>query len=179
MVADGARAMLRQRQGKPVPLRHSGSHTWIHGLPLKMRFRTSKLYISAIVPFAIGIAVGILAAILGTGGGFLMLPAMIYLLGMPTVLAVGTSLFQIVFVAAFATVLHAVENKTVDIVLAAILIGGGVIGAQFGAVAGEKLRSEHLRILLGVVVLIVASRMAFDLVTTPADLYSIGPLTGG
>jgi uncharacterized membrane protein YfcA len=180
ILIEGVNAWRQARiSGAAHSLRKSGQHSWIEGLPLKMRFHRAKLYVSAVPPVIIGMFVSFMSAIMGIGGGFVLIPAMIYLLRMPTGVVVGTSLFQIVFVAAFATVLHAVENKTVDIVLAAILIGGGVIGAQFGAVAGEKLRSEHLRILLGVVVLIVASRMAFDLVTTPADLYSIGPLTGG
>jgi uncharacterized protein len=168
-----------QKTGTARSLRKSGQHSWIDGLPLKMRFNRSKLYISTVPPIIIGMFVSFMSAIMGIGGGFILIPAMIYLLRMPTGVVVGTSLFQIVFVAAFAIILHAVQNKTVDIVLAAILISGGVVGAQFGTAAGEKLRNEHLRILLGIVVLIVAARMAVDLVTTPADLYSIGSLTGG
>jgi uncharacterized protein len=158
--------------------RKSGQHSWIEGLPFKMRFPRSKLYISVVPPVIIGTFVGFMSAIMGIGGGFVMIPAMIYLLRMPTGLVIGTSLFQIVFVGALGTVLHAVENKTVDIVLAAILIGGGVIGAQFGTMAGEKLRSEHLRVLLGVLILLVAARMAFDLVVRPEDIFSLASAGG-
>lgn len=154
--------------------RKSGQHNWMDGLPFKMRFMRSKLYISAIPPMVIGMFVGFVSAIMGIGGGFIFIPAMIYLLRMPTSVVVGTSLFQIVFVAAFATILHAWQNKTVDIVLAAILLVGGVIGAQFGTVAGEKLRGDHMRILLGILVLIVAARIGYDLVAVPVDLYSLG-----
>jgi uncharacterized protein len=166
------------KTGAAHSLRKSGQHSWIDGLPLKIRFHRSKLYISTVPPVIIGMFVSFMSAIMGIGGGFILIPAMIYLLRMPTGVVVGTSLFQIVFVAAFAIILHAVQNQTVDIVLAAILITGGVVGAQFGTAASERLRNEHLRILLGVVVLIVATRMAVDLVTTPGDLYSIGSLTG-
>ncbi len=159
--------------------RRSGQHGWIEGLPFKMRFPRSKLYMSVVPPVVIGIFIGFMSAIMGIGGGFVMIPAMIYLLRMPTGLVIGTSLFQIVFVAALATVLHAVENKTVDIVLATILIVGGVIGAQFGTMAGEKIRGEHLRVLLGALILVVAARMAFDLVVRPDDLFSLASAAGG
>lgn len=165
--------------GAPHGLRKSGQHSWIDRLPLKMRFQRSKLYISAVPPFVIGMFVGFMSALMGVGGGFVVIPAMIYLLRMPTGVVVGTSLFQIVFVAACATVLHAVQNKTVDIVLAALLISGGVIGAQFGTAAGDRLRSEQMRVLLAALVLLVAARMAYDLVVTPNDLYSLGSLSGG
>ena len=131
-----------QKTGAARSLRKSGQHSWIDGLPLKMRFHRSKLYISAVPPVIIGMFVSFMSAIMGIGGGFVLIPAMIYLLRMPTGVVVGTSLFQIVFVAAFAIILHAVQNKTVDVVLAAILIAGGVVGAQFGTAAGEKLRER-------------------------------------
>jgi uncharacterized protein len=153
--------------------RRSGQHSWIHGLPLKMRFQRSKLYISAIPPLVIGAFVGFLAGIMGVGGGFIMVPAMIYLLRVPTNIVVGTSLFQVVFVAGVATVLHATMNQTVDIVLAAVLMAGGVIGAEFGVAAGVRLRGEHLRFLLAALVLAVCLRLAVDLVVTPDELYSI------
>jgi hypothetical protein len=164
-----------QAAGVPSP-RKSGQHNWVDRLPLKMRFQRSKLYISVVPPMVIGMFIGFMSAIMGIGGGFIYIPAMIYILRMPTSVVVGTSLFQIVFVAAFATVLHAWQNQTVDIVLAAILLAGGVVGAQFGTVAGEKLRSDQMRILLGVLVLIVAARMGYDLVVTPNDLFSLGSL---
>ena len=163
--------------GVPSP-RKSGQHSWVDRLPFKMRFQRSKLYISTVPPMVIGIFIGFISAIMGIGGGFIYIPAMIYILRMPTSVVVGTSLFQIVFVAAFATVLQAWQNQTVDIVLAAILLVGGVVGAQFGTVAGEKLRGDQMRILLGVLVLIVAARMGYDLVVTPNDLFSLGSLRG-
>ena len=150
----------------------------MHGLPFKMRFRTSKLYISALPPLSIGFFVGLLAAIMGVGGGFVMVPAMIYLLGMPTSVVVGTSLFQIVFVTANVTLLQAINNQTVDVVLALLLLIGGVIGAQLGAKFGARLRGEQLRVLLGLVVLAVCARVAFGLVVPPDDLYSLGTLGG-
>ena len=148
--------------------------TWIHALPLKIRFRVSGLYISAIPPVLIGILVGILAAIMGVGGGFVMVPAMIYLLGMPTKVVVGTSLFQIIFVTAFTTMLHATTNYTVDMVLAVLLLVGGVIGAQFGTIFGAKLKAEQLRILLALMVLLVCAKLAFDLIAQPSELFSLG-----
>jgi uncharacterized membrane protein YfcA len=138
-----------------------------------MRFRKSKLYISALLPLGVGILVGILAAIMGVGGGFLMVPAMIYLIGMPTSVVVGTSLFQIIFVTANVTFLQAVNNQTVDVVLALILLIGGVVGAQIGTRAGAKLRGEELRVLLASMVLAVCGKLLFDLVATPDDLFSI------
>ncbi len=152
--------------------------TWIHALPLKTRFQVSGLYISAIPPVLIGILVGILAAIMGVGGGFIMVPAMIYLLGMPTKVVVGTSLFQIIFVTAFTTMLHATTNYTVDIVLAVLLLVGGVTGAQFGTMLGAKLKAEQLRILLSLMVLLVCAKLAFDLIVQPTELFTLGSAGG-
>ena len=163
---------IRQRN-KRKPKR-SHSHNWMHGLPFKMRFRKSRLYISAVLPILIGIVVGILSAIMGVGGGFVMVPAMIYLLGMPTAVVVGTSLFQIIFVTANVTVLQSVSNQTVDIVLALLLLIGGVIGAQIGARFGSRMQGEHLRSLLALIVIMVCLKLTFDLVVTPSDIYSIG-----
>jgi uncharacterized membrane protein YfcA len=177
-VIEGINAWRRaQTVGIHSP-RKSGQHGWIDGLPFKMRFQRSKLYISVIPPMVIGVFVSFISAIMGIGGGFIIIPAMIYILRMPTSVVVGTSLFQIVFVATFATILHAWQNQSVDIVLAAILLVGGVIGAQFGTATGERLQGEHIRILLGVLVLIVAARIGYDLVATPADLYSLGSVKG-
>ncbi len=148
-------------------------HLWMHGLPFRMRFRKSRLYISAIPVLAIGLVVGFLAAIMGVGGGFIMVPAMIYLLGMPTNVVIGTSLFQITFVTALTTVLHAVTNQTVDVVLALILLASAVIGAQFGARLSGRLRGEQLRGLLALLVLLVCARLAYGLVATPDDLFVI------
>ncbi|HMN37195.1 MAG TPA: sulfite exporter TauE/SafE family protein [Hyphomicrobium sp.] len=159
--------------------RKSGQHSWVDGLPFKMRFHRSRLYISAIPPVCIGMFVGFMAAVMGIGGGFVVIPAMIYLLRMSTNVVVGTSLFQIVFVAALATVLHAMQNKNVDVMLAVVLMAGGVLGAQYGAVVGEKLRGDHWRLGLAVLVLAVCFRMGFDLVATPGDLYSFGVIQRG
>jgi uncharacterized membrane protein YfcA len=148
-------------------------HNWVHGLPFKMRFRVSGLYISVIPPLIVGVLVGILAAIMGVGGGFIMVPAMIYLLGMPTKVVVGTSLFQIIFVTAFTTMLHATTNFTVDIVLAVLLLVGGVFGAQIGTRIGVKMKAEQLRILLAIMVLAVCGKLAFDLLVMPSDVFSI------
>ncbi len=177
MLIESLRAMSETRAGRTAK-RRSGQHNWIHGLPFKMRFKHSKLYISAIPPIIIGAIVGLLAAIMGVGGGFIMVPAMIYLLRMPTNVVVGTSLFQIIFVTALVTVLHATTNQTVDAVLALVLMLGGAIGAQFGVVAGQKLRGEQLRALLAVMVLIVALRLLVDLVLEPDELYTLAPLLG-
>jgi uncharacterized membrane protein YfcA len=173
MLVESLRAWMRSR--KPGPSnRKLHQHTWMHGLPFKMRFRRSKLYISALLPLAIGIFVGILAAIMGVGGGFVMMPAMIYLLGMPTSVVVGTSLFQIVFVTANVTLLQSVNNQTVDVMLALTLIASSVVGAQFGTMIGVKMRSEHLRGLLGLIVLAVGLRVAWGLVALPKSLFSLG-----
>ena len=151
-------------------------HYWVHGLPFKMRFRRSKLYISVLLPLGVGVVVGMLAAIMGVGGGFVMVPAMIYLLGMPTSVVVGTSLFQIIFVTANVTFLQSVQNQTVDVVLALLLLAGGVIGAQFGTRAGAHLRGEQMRGLLALMVLGVCGKLVFDLLGTPDDVFSIGVL---
>ncbi|WP_456386716.1 sulfite exporter TauE/SafE family protein [Profundibacter sp.] len=153
-------------------------HNWIHNLPFKMKFRTSGLYISVIPPFLIGIFVGVLAAIMGVGGGFVMVPAMIYLIGMPTKVVIGTSLFQIIFVTAFTTMMHATTNYTVDIVLAVLLLVGGVIGAQIGTRIGVKMKAEQLRVLLAILVLAVCGKLALDLLLQPSELYSLG-MSGG
>jgi hypothetical protein len=175
MLMESMRVILRKWRSSAPPRRKLHVHTWIHGLPLKIRFRTSKLYISAIVPFVIGALVGVLAAILGTGGGFLMLPAMIYLLGMPTVMAVGTSLFQIVFVAANVTMLQSIHNQTVDVFLALALIVGGVIGAPLGSRLAGRLPGEQLRALLAMIVFGVSLKLLLDLVQTPGDLFILLP----
>ncbi len=174
MLAESVRALLRRRV--PGAGRKLHQHTWLHGLPLKVRFRRSKLYISALLPLGLGFAVGILSAVMGVGGGFVMVPAMIYLLGMPTVVVPGTSLFQIVFVAAFVTVLQSVENGTVDVLLVLILLVGGVLGAQLGSRLGTKLRGEQMRALLALIVLAVAAKLCADLAVPPDHLYSLETL---
>jgi uncharacterized membrane protein YfcA len=166
---------LRARRSGNAPVRiHPVNHVWIHGLPLKARFRQSRLYISIIPPAIIGFLVGMMSAIMGVGGGFIIIPAMIYLLRMPTNVVIGTSLVQIIGVAIVTTMLQATSNYAVDIVLAAILVVGGVVGAQFGVRAGAKLRGEQIRLMLALLVLAVALKLLWDLVVTPADFYSIG-----
>jgi uncharacterized membrane protein YfcA len=178
MLIESTNTIRQVRAGRVVAGRRSGQHNWVHGLPLKMRFHRSKLYISALPPLLLGTAVGLLAAIMGVGGGFIMVPAMIYLLRMPTSVVVGTSLFQIVFLTGATTVLHASQNQNVDVVLAVVLMAGGVIGAQFGAAAGQRLKGEQLRFLLATFILFVCARFAWLLVAPPAEIYSIGSGTG-
>ncbi|MCK5547355.1 MAG: sulfite exporter TauE/SafE family protein [Rhodospirillaceae bacterium] len=175
MFGESLRALLRSKNKVPPKRRQ---HYWIHGLPFKVRFKHSKVYISALLPIAIGMLVGILSAIMGVGGGFVMVPAMIYLLGMPTSVVVGTSLFQIIFVTANVTILQSVNNFAVDVVLAILLLIGAVIGAQFGARAGAKLGGEQLRILLALMVLGVCVKIALDLTLEPNDIYTIGQAGG-
>lgn len=166
----------RKADGAPTPRRRQRG--WVHALPFKMRFRTSGLYISVIPPVLVGVFVGILAAIMGVGGGFIMVPAMIYILGMPTKVVVGTSLFQIIMVTAFTTMLHATTNYTVDIVLAVLLLVGGVIGAQIGTQIGTRLKAEQLRILLAMMVIAVCVKLALDLLIMPTELFSLGDAGG-
>jgi uncharacterized membrane protein YfcA len=169
MLKESIGALRRVRSGVPATRR---KHNWVHNLPLRYKFRVSGLYISVIPPMMVGMFVGLLAAIMGVGGGFIMVPAMIYLLGMPTKVVIGTSLFQIIFVTGFTTLLHATTNYTVDIVLAFLLIVGGVIGAQIGTRIGVKLKAEQLRILLSVLVLAVCIQLALDLIIEPSELFS-------
>ncbi len=176
MMIESIRAIHARQIGRHIPARRPGQHKWIHGLPFKMRFKVSHLYTSIIPPILIGFFVGILAAIMGVGGGFIMVPAMIYLLRMPTNVVIGTSLFQIIFVSAAVTIMHAVKNQTVDVVLATILIIGGVMGAQIGARIGQKLRGEQLRALLALIVLGVGLKMLIDLLFMPAEIYSLSSL---
>jgi uncharacterized protein len=173
MLVDALKIYYRQRKSGKQVARGAHHHTWIHRLPLKMRFRRSRLYISALVPAGVGFIVGLLSAIMGVGGGFVMVPAMIYLIGMPTGVVVGTSLFQITFVSANVTILQAVTNQTIDAMLAILLLVGGTIGAQIGARLGAKLRTEQLRILLALMVLAMSVNVFLELTVTPDDLFSI------
>jgi uncharacterized membrane protein YfcA len=173
MLAEGVRAMLRERQGKPIALRRPGAHTWIHRLPLKVRFKQSRIYVSAIPVCGIGLLMGFLGAVMGIGGGFLLVPMLIYFLRVPTNVVIGTSMVLTLVTMASATVLHAATNHLVDAVLAVLLMAGGVTGAQFGARAGQKMRGDRLRLLLGCLVLAVGLRFAYDLVVPPSDLYFI------
>ncbi|WP_439528286.1 sulfite exporter TauE/SafE family protein [Pannonibacter sp.] len=173
MLVESVGAIRRRRTGSGRVARLPGQHNWIHGLPFKMRFRQSKLYVSVIPILALGSGIGFLGTVLGIGGGFMMVPALIYLLRMPTSIVVGTSLMQILFTMAAATILHAMTTQTIDIVLALLLMVGGVIGAQFGARMGQKLRGDQLRLLLALLVLSVGVRFAVDLLVTPDEFFSI------
>lgn len=173
MLNESIRTLRAVQSGRARPTAKAHQHSWIHGLPFKVRFRRSKLYISIIPPVVLGVLVGILTAIMGVGGGFILIPAMIYLLRMPTNIVVGTSQLQILFVTAATTMLHAASDQTVDIVLAFLLVLGGVVGVQFGVRMGAQLRGELLRALLGGLVTLVALRLLIGLVTTPDDIYSI------
>ena len=173
MFQESVRAIVRARKTGPRPAVKRHQHLWVHRLPFKIKFRASGLYISVIPPVLVGIVVGVLAAIMGVGGGFIMVPAMIYLLGMPTKVVIGTSLFQIIFVAAFSTFMHAWTNRSVDLMLALLLILGGVVGAQIGTRLGARLKAEQLRILLALLVIAVAVKLGIDLLIEPRELYSI------
>ena len=172
MLIESVQAIRAARKGVRID-RRPGQHTWIHRLPFKMRFYRSALYISVIPVIVLGFLVGIMTAILGTGGAFILIPAKVYLLRMRTTLAIGTSQFQMFIVACMATVLHSAVDHTVDIVLALILVIGGVVGAQFGVRAGARLRAEELRTALALLIIAIAIRLFFELVLTPSDLYSV------
>ncbi|MDF1768947.1 sulfite exporter TauE/SafE family protein [Maricaulis sp.] len=180
MMVESVRSIIHaanpDKSARKRPLRKRG---WIDRMPYKMRFPASGLYISVIPPVAIGFFVGTLVAIMGVAGGFIMVPAMIYMLRMPTNVVIGTSLFQILFVTALTTFLQAAQNQTVDILLALLLTVGGVIGAQFGARAGRNVKAEELRALLAALVLAVCLKMGWDLVVTPSELFTILPRGGG
>ena len=178
MLRESLSALIAARSPTPRPRRRLHAHSWVHRLPWKMKFRASGLYISVIPPLLVGIAVGVLAAVMGVGGGFVMVPAMIYLLGIPTKVVIGTSLFQIAAVSAFTTLMHAISSNTVDIMLAVLLIVGGVVGAQIGTQLGTRLRAEQLRLLLALLVLAVCARLAMDMVIRPDDLFSLAPGRG-
>lgn len=172
MLAESWRT-LRGKGEAPADKRRAGQHRWIDRLPFKQRFHQSKLYTSILPPAFLGMVIGLLSASLGVGGGFLLVPAMIYLLRVPTAVAIGTSMFQILFTSAFSTVFQAAGNYSVDIVLAVLLILGGVAGAQYGVRFGAKLRGVQLRFLLALLIVAMAGKLAFDLVVTPADLFHV------
>ena len=173
MIYESLRAEMRTRQGMPATLRRPGSHTWLHGLPFKLRFKRSKIYVSAIPVWAIGFIIGFVGAIMGIGGGFLLVPMLIYFLRVPTETVIGTSMVLTLITMASATVMHAATNHLVDAILALILMVGGVIGAQFGSRTGQKMRGERLRLLLGLLVFAVGLRFAYELVVSPDDLFSL------
>ncbi len=170
MLIEGLQALRRAGRGV---VRRRRRHGWVHGLPFKMRFRASNLYISAIPPLLIGAMVGVLSAIMGVGGGFIMVPAMIYLLGMATNVVVGTSLFQILFVTAATTLMHAITSHTVDAILAVMLLLGGVIGAQVGAHFAPRMKAEQMRVALALLVLVVCIEIGLGLVRDPDEVFVV------
>ena len=176
MAFESARTTIKNYKTTSLIRKKLHQHSWIHGLPFKIRFHRSKLYISAIPPVTIGFFVGILSAMMGVGGGFIMIPAMVYILGMSTNVVVGTSLFQIIFVTANSTFFQSYLNQTVDIVLSALMIFGGVIGAQLGVIIGSKLKAEYLRGILAILVLLVCGKIFTDLILTPNELYNTSML---
>jgi uncharacterized membrane protein YfcA len=173
MIVESVRAILRARGGRPAEIRRPGSHMWIHGLPLKMRFKVSKIYVSVIPIWVIGFIIGFIGAIMGIGGGFLLVPALIYLVRVPTGVVIGTSMVLTLVTMTYATVIHAATNHLVDALLALILMVGGVTGAQFGARTGQRFSGEQLRLLLGILVMMVGLRFAFDLVVHPPELFTV------
>lgn len=177
MLTESLGAILRRRRGEPPKPRRDRRPPWLYGLPLKMRFPRSRLYISVLPPIALGIFVGVLSAIMGVGGGFVLVPAMVYLLRMPAGVVVGTSLFQIIITTSLTSVLQAGRNQTVDVVLATMLLVGGVLGAQFGARASSRFRAEELRALLGIIVLVVGLKMGLDLFIAPDEPFVL--IAGG
>ncbi|MDF2119990.1 sulfite exporter TauE/SafE family protein [Roseiarcaceae bacterium H3SJ34-1] len=168
---ESLRAVAMAHKG-PVKRRRAGRHAWYEGLPLKWRFQRSGLYISVIPILFIAALIGFAGAVLGIGGGFILVPALIYIFRVPAQIVVGTSLFQILFTMLAATVLHASTNHSVDLFLALILMVGGVFGAQFGARTGAQIRSDYFRVLLGLLILSVAVRFATDVLTTPKEPFS-------
>jgi uncharacterized membrane protein YfcA len=176
MTVESARAIFRTRAGGRADVRRPGSHAWFHGLPLKLRFKQSRIYVSVIPVWIIGFFIGFLGAVMGIGGGFLLVPALIYLLRVPTSVVIGTSMVVTLVTMVAATVLHAAENLSVDVVLALILMVGGVMGAQFGAQAGQRVRGEQLRLLLGLLIMMVGLRFAIGIAVEPDDMYSLQPL---
>ncbi len=173
MLKEALADLRRRKAGHTAERPARRHHPLVAALPMRMRFPKSGVYLSPLAPFLVGAGVGVLTVIMGVGGGFIMVPAMLYLLGMAAGVVVGTSLFQIVFVTAVATLLHATQSQSVDILLAALLLAGGVVGAQFGARAAQRLPAERLRLFLALLVLAVAVRLAVGLTWTPAELFSI------
>lgn len=179
MLTESLGAILRRRRGEPPPPRRDRRPPWLYGLPLKLRFPRSRLYISVIPPLALGAFVGVLSAVMGVGGGFILVPAMIYILRMPARVVVGTSLFQIIITTALTGVLQAGRNQTVDIVLATLLLVGGVLGAQYGARASARFRAEELRAILALIVLVVGLRMGLGLFVQPDEAFVLMQGMGG
>ena len=178
MILESVRVIVRERQGRPVVLRRGGSHTWLHGLPLKMRFKRSKIYVSAIPIWLIGFLIGFIGAVMGIGGGFILVPMLIYFLRVPSATVIGTSMVLTLITMAAATLMHSITNHLVDALLALILMVGGVIGAHL-ARAGQSMRGERLRLSLGILVFAVGLRFAYELMVQPDDLFSIRGVGAG
>lgn len=173
MLYESSQALLKLRRGQPsASARQAGEHKWVHGLPFKVKFARSKLYMSVIPIIVLGFFIGFIGSILGVGGGFIMVPALIYLLRVPTTIAVGTSLLQTVVTMSVASLLHATSTYTVDLVLSLLLMVGGVIGAQYGASIGQRLKGEELRALLAMLILSVALRFAYEIIAEPSSRFS-------
>ncbi|MBK1968611.1 sulfite exporter TauE/SafE family protein [Brevundimonas sp. 3P9-tot-E] len=175
MLYESLTQILHRVRGETPPRKERRRPMWLYGLPFKMRFPRSGLYISAIPPFGLGVFAGILSAIMGVGGGFILVPAMLYVLRMKASVVVGTSLFQIIITTAITTVLQAGRNQTVDIVLSTILLLGGVVGAQYGAKLSGRFRAEEMRAALGLIVLLVGIQMGLELFVRPSDLFLLAP----
>ena len=173
MLIESVRALLRRRKGIVTRDKLPNQHNWFHGLPWRVRFKKSKLYISVMPVIALGAAIGFVGSLLGIGGGFILVPALVYLLRVPGNIVIGTSLLQVVAMMAATTILHAISSQSVDILLAFCLMVGGVIGAQFGAQAGQLLKGEQLRFLLAALIIAVALRFGFSLIIPPADPFSM------
>jgi uncharacterized membrane protein YfcA len=172
MLTEAVRSLLKRRAGIVVRDKLPNQHNWIHGLPMRIRFKKSKLYISVLPVLGIGLCIGFLGSLLGIGGGFILVPALVYLLRVPGTIVIGTSLLQVVAIMAATTILHALQSQSVDILLGFSLMVGGVVGAQFGASAGKYLRGEQLRAMLAILVLAVAIRFGYSLIVGPADPFS-------
>jgi len=179
MMVESVRALIKRRAGIVVREKLPNQHSWIHGLPMRVRFKKSKLYISVLPVLVIGLFIGFVGALLGIGGGFILVPALVYLLRVPGNVVIGTSLLQVVVMMAATTILYAVQSQSVDVLLAFCLMVGGVVGAQFGASAGKYLRGEQLRAMLAVLILAVAIRFGYTLIVGPADPFSMAVISGG
>jgi len=172
MMVEAVRSILKRRAGIVVREKLPNQHNWFHGLPFRVRFKKSRLYISVVPVLLLGFFIGIVGALLGIGGGFILVPALVYLLRVPGNMVIGTSLLQVVAMMAATTILHAVTSQSVDILLAFCLMVGGTVGAQFGASAGKYLRGEQLRALLALLVLAVAIRFGVSLILPPSNPFS-------
>lgn len=179
MLVESIRAIIKRRSGIVVREKLPNQHNWFHGLPWRVRFKRSRLYISVLPVIFIGVAIGFVGSLLGIGGGFILVPALVYLLRVPGNMVIGTSLLQLVAMMSATTILHAVSSQSVDILLAFCLMVGGTVGAQFGSSAGKYLRGEQLRALLALLILAVALRFGLSLVLTPSDIYSTAVLGSG